>query len=127
MFQEPEQLRAIGYCRTASVSQASNKKFSVQEEKIGRYMTWEDLEFVKCFYEEGQPGKALMEAYDFCEVQGDITYLVVSDLSRLSRDRKVAQAWVDKFLELGIEVLEVRGYNYTINLVPDLPEKSEGR
>ncbi|HET9173875.1 MAG TPA: recombinase family protein [Candidatus Saccharimonadales bacterium] len=125
MFEEPEQLRAIGYYRVACVGQDSKKRVFAQEDKVARHMAMQDLEYVKGFFEEGQPGSALMDAYDYCEEQNDITYLVVSDFTRLSRDLSVCKAWIAKFLELGVEIVEA--HDYKVNLLPSVPEKSKAQ
>ncbi len=117
MLKEPPQLRAIGYCRVASKDKDTNNKLEKQQNKVRYHMMNEDLEFATSFNEIGQAGKALMEAYDYCNALGDIYYLVVSDFTRIARDKKILQAWIDKFAEIEVEVVEAHE-PYKVNLIP---------
>lgn len=108
---EESPVRAIGYCRVASNGPDTDKKFCEQEHLIVRYSGFQNLEFTNCFYETGQPGEELMSAYGYCQEKGDIAYLLVSDIERLARNQNACRAWIDKFLELGVEVQVAFGPN----------------
>ena len=129
-----EQLKAVGYCRVAASDHDLDSRFTEQTSGIDRFMFLADLEFVECFHEIGKAGETLEEAYQFCKRWNDISYLVVSDFSRISRDSKELKAWEDKFLELGVEVVDATEHsllnvfgNDFIRSQGSLPEKSVGR
>jgi DNA invertase Pin-like site-specific DNA recombinase len=126
MVKEEERLKAVGYCRTAREDQRTKQLFLRQRDIIERCITLECFEFTNCFFEVGNAGEALMQAYDYCKRVNDINYLVVSNFNRLSRDIKVLRAWHYKFLELGVEVISADDKDYMVNHVSSVPEKSEG-
>ena|ERR1700683_4301708 len=105
MYEEERQLRAVGYCRVASAKDNHNKNLEYQKQRIGNRAMMEDLEIVDFYEEIGKPGEVLQELYEYCEEDGDIYYLLVSDFTRVSRNVKEVEAWISKFLELGIEIL----------------------
>lgn len=105
MYEEEPQLRAIGYCRVACDDKNTEVKLKHQEELISQLAMMEDLELTGCYKEVGKAGDILQGLYEYCEEDGDIYYLLVSDFTRISRDVKEVKAWVGKFLELGVEVM----------------------
>ena len=103
---EIEQLRAVGYCRVAASDHDLDSRFTEQTSRIDRFMFMAELEFVECYHEIGKAGETLEDAYHFCKHWNDISYLVVTDFSRISRDAEELKTWVARFEELGIEVIE---------------------
>lgn len=105
MYKEEEQLRAIGYCRVACADKDTDKNLEYQRQRISQRAMMEDLEFVDCYEEVGKASEVLQELYEFCEEDNNFTHLLVSDFTRISRNAKEVEAWISKFLELGIEIL----------------------
>lgn len=114
---EIEQLRAVGYCRVAASDHDLDGRFTEQTSRLDRFMFMADLEFVDCYHEVGKAGETLEEAYQFCKHWNDISYLVVTDFSRISRDAEELKTWVARFEELGVEVIE--GTHQTLHDVFD--------
>jgi hypothetical protein len=146
MFEEePPQLRAIGYCRVACADNDTNKNLEYQMQRIDKRAMAEDLEFLNCYEEIGKAGEVLQELYEFCEEDNNISYILVSDFTRISRNVREVEAWISKFLKLGVEVMWAdkspidesvsnRNKSFTEIYVPNLgrfktsvPEKSKGR
>lgn len=134
MVKEEEQLRAVGYCRVAASDHDLDSRFTEQTSGIDRFMFLAGLEFVDCYHEIGKAGETLEEAYEYCKHWNDISYLVVTDYSRISRDAKEFKAWEDMFLELGVEVVDATEHSLVnvfgadfIRSQSSLPEKSKGR
>jgi len=134
MVKEEEQLKAVGYCRVVASDHDADRRISEQNSDIDHFVIMAGMEFAECFHEIGKPGETLEEAYEYCKHWNDISYLVVSDFSRISRDAKELKAWEDKFLALGVEVVDATEHsllnvfgNDFIRSQGSLPEKSVGR
>lgn len=105
MYEEERQLRAIGYCRVAHAGEDTKEKLEYQKQRISQRAMSEDLELLDFYEELGKAGEVLQELYDFCEEDNDINNILVSDFTRISRKAEEVEAWISKFLELGIDIL----------------------
>jgi DNA invertase Pin-like site-specific DNA recombinase len=126
MVKEEEQLKAVGYCRVVASDHDADRRFAEQDGSIDRFVIMARMEFAECFHEIGKAGETLEEAYEFCKHWNDISYLVVTDFSRISRDAKEFKAWEDKFLELGVEVVDATEHSL-VNVFGDDFIRSQGQ
>lgn len=110
---------AVGYARTATIKQDSKVKISVQEKRIKAYCIKNGVKLSKLYVDLGKSGSninkpALQKMLSRCS-KGDIKYLIVFDISRISRDTKNYLTIKAILAKYKVEIIALTGISSSSN------------
>lgn len=97
--------RARGYVRVSTTMQVDGQSIETQEKKIAAHCEYKGLELVKLYKDAGISAKDTRRPalQDLIKDAEDGDYVIVSDLSRLSRNTRDALNLFEEFKERGIK------------------------
>lgn len=106
--------KAIGYVRVATTKQTLEDCDNIvaQKQMITKAADDMEIDIVQWFEELGaksmdEPYPVLNKALEYCKHNTDITYLVVSDISRISRFLAQSIYWTMCFERIGVTIKNI--------------------
>lgn len=104
-----KKLKAIGFVRIYNQLETvakSNIKLEAQKQEIAKVASSQDIEIVEWFSTVGSHYTflSLQKALDYCKNNTEVKYLLVSNVSRISRSLAQLLSWETKFKQIGVTI-----------------------
>lgn len=100
-----DQKYAVAFMRSANVDQKQSESIASQYEAIVAYAKNHGIEIQKTFESSAQNTKTILwEILSYCEVNPDVTYLLVKDVDRLTRNFADYCSYKAIFAKYGVSI-----------------------